>query len=74
MLNYVTHLERSVSSEHYSTAQTLSLSKAGRSLLVRYELDGMTNEATKQHIATLTTNCFWRYTPIMQVTKPDQPR
>ena len=74
MLNYVTHLECSVLSENYSTDQILSLFKASRSLLVLYELDGMRNEAMTHHIATLITNCFWRYTPILQVTKPDQPR
>ena len=73
MSNYFTHLECSVSSEHYSTAQILSLSKASRPLLVRYDLNGMRNEVSKQNIATSTINCFWRYMPMPQVTKPHQP-
>ena len=71
MSNYVTHLECSVSGEHYSTGQILSLSKAGRPLFVRYDLDGMRNEVSKQDIAASTANGFWRYAPIMQVTKPE---
>ena len=38
---FVTHLECSLTGEHYRADTLQTLSKAGRPLLVRYDLDGV---------------------------------
>ena len=37
--NFVTHLECSLNGDHYEAGQLHNLSKAGKPLLVRYDLD-----------------------------------
>ena len=71
MSNYVTHLECSISGDHYPAGQIHGLSKAGRPLLVRYDLERMRNEVSKQDIAASSANGFWRYASMLPVTKPE---
>ena len=71
MSNYVTHLECSISGDHYPAGQIHGLSKAGRPLLVRYDLERMRNEVSKQDIAASSANGLWRYAPMLPVTKPE---
>jgi threonine synthase len=71
MSNYVTHLECSISGDHYPAGQIHGLSEAGRPLLVRYDLERMRNEVSKQDIAASSANGFWRYAPMLPVTKPE---
>jgi threonine synthase len=70
MATYVTHLECSISGETYPAGQIHGLSKAGRPLLVRYDLERMKQEVTPDQIAGSTANGFWRYAPMLPVTKP----
>ena len=71
MSNYVTHLECSISGEHYPAGHIHGLSKAGRPLVVRYDLDRMRNEVSKQDIAASTANGFWRYAPMLVTARVD---
>lgn len=71
MTNYVTHLECSISGKHYPAGQIHGLSEAGRPLLVRYDLDRMKGDVTKEMIANSPANGFWRYAPMLPVTKPE---
>ena len=71
MSNYVTHLECSISGDHYPAGQIRGLSEAGRPLLVRYDLERMRNEVSKQDIAASSANGFWRYASMLPVTKPE---
>ena len=71
MSNYVTHLECSISGDHYPAGQIHGLSEAGRPLLVRYDLERMRNEVSKQDIAASSANGFWRYASMLPVTKPE---
>ena len=52
---FVTHLECSATGEHYPADQIHHLSKAGKPLLVRYDLGGVLNEAAQRAIADKAT-------------------
>jgi threonine synthase len=65
---FVTHLECAMQGDHYSADQIHNLSKAGKPLLVRYDLAGVkkvfTKDALKQRPADL-----WRYREMLPVRK-----
>lgn len=71
MKNYVTHLECSMTGKHYPAGQVHGLSDVGRPLLVRYDLDKMRAEISKEDIAASKANGFWRYAPMLPVTKAE---
>lgn len=57
---FVTHLECSMSGEHYPANQVHGLSKAGKPLLVRYDLERLGKAVTKKELAKRPGG-FWRY-------------
>src|SRR3954464_7862020 len=65
---FVTHLECAMEGDHYPADQIHNLSKAGKPLLVRYDLPGvrkaLTKDALKQRPADL-----WRYREVLPVRK-----
>src|ERR1700737_3187910 len=65
---FVTHLECAMEGDHYAADQVHNLSKAGKPLLVRYDLAGvkkaLTKDALKQRPADL-----WRYREMLPVRK-----
>src|SRR6202007_2163853 len=67
---FVTHLECSLTGERYPADTLQTLSKAGRPLLVRYDLDGvrraLPRDALRQRPQTL-----WRYRELLPVTRPE---
>jgi len=71
MTDYVTHLECSISGKSYPAGKVHGLSDEGRPLLVRYDLDRMKREIGKDDIASSTANGFWRYAPMLPVTKAE---
>ncbi len=71
MTNFVTHLECSLTGKIYESGKVHGLSEAGRPLLVRYDLDRMRAELRKEDIANSKANGFWRYAPMLPVTKPE---
>ena len=66
--NFVTHLECSLTGEKYEAGIPQGLSKAGRPLLVRYDLDKMASAITKEAIEAREGG-FWRYREFLPVTK-----
>ena len=50
---FVTHLECSLTGERYDAGQVHNLSRAGKPLLVRYDLDGIAGTLTKAKLASL---------------------
>ena len=48
---FVTHLECSLTGERYEAGQVHGLSKAGRPLLVRYDLDALRRQLRKEDLA-----------------------
>jgi len=63
---YVTHLECSISGETYPAGQVHGLSREGRPLLVRYDLQAVSNALSKDMLAGRTEG-FWRYRELLPV-------
>ena len=68
--NFVTHLECSLTGEKYEAGIPQGLSKAGRPLLVRYDLDKIASAITKEEIEAREGG-FWRYREFLPVTKSE---
>jgi threonine synthase len=65
---FVTHLECSLTGEHYPADTLQGLSKAGKPLLVRYDLDALAKAVTKDDIARRAPE-FWRYREFLPVRR-----
>lgn len=63
---FVTHLECSMTGERYEADQLHGLSRAGRPLLVRYDLDGVKRALTKEALAERPAD-LWRYRELLPV-------
>jgi threonine synthase len=63
---FVTHLECSLTGERYPADQLHGLSRAGRPLLVRYDLEGVREALTKETLATRPAD-LWRYRELLPV-------
>ncbi len=58
---FVTHLECSMTGQHYEADRVHGLSEVGRPLLVRYDLDGLGRAITKEALAARREGGFWRF-------------
>lgn len=67
---FVTHLECSLTGEHYPADTLQGLSKAGKPLLVRYDLEALGKAVTKDHIAARIPE-FWRYREFLPVRRAE---
>jgi threonine synthase len=67
---FVTHLECSLTGEHYPADQVHGLSAAGRPLLVRYDLTGLSRAVGKADIAGRQGG-FWRYREFLPVRRTE---
>jgi threonine synthase len=65
---FVTHLECSYTGERYETDRVHNLSKAGKPLLVRYDLDGMRKALSKDVLAHRPAD-LWRYRELLPVRR-----
>ena len=65
---FVSHLECSLTGERYEAGQVHGLSKAGRPLLVRYDLDALGGQLRKEDLAPRDGG-FWRYREFLPVTQ-----
>jgi threonine synthase len=65
---FVTHLECSATGEHYPADQPHNLSKAGKPLLVRYDLAGVRKALSKDALAQRPPD-LWRYRELLPVRK-----
>src|SRR5262249_9113592 len=63
---FVTHLECSETGEHYAADQVHNLSRAGKPLLVRYDLPGVKKALTKATLAERPPD-LWRYRELLPV-------
>jgi threonine synthase len=63
---FVTHLECSQTGEHYPADRVHNLSRAGKPLLVRYDLGGVRKALTKEALAARPPD-FWRYRELLPV-------
>jgi threonine synthase len=65
---FVTHLECSYTGERYPADEVHGLSRAGKPLLVRYDLDGVRKALTKEALAQRPPD-FWRYRELLPVRR-----
>ena len=65
---FVTHLECSMTGEHYAADEIHNLSRAGKPLLVRYDLDGVKKALSRDELAARPAN-LWRYRELLPVRR-----
>ena len=65
---FVTHLECAMEGDHYPADQIHNLSKAGKPLLVRYDLAGVKKALTKDALAERPAD-MWRYREMLPVRR-----
>ncbi|MET0309890.1 MAG: threonine synthase [Sphingomonas sp.] len=65
---FVTHLECSMTGERYEADQLHGLSRVGRPLLVRYDLEGVKAALTKDELAQRPAD-LWRYRELLPVRR-----
>ena len=68
MTCYVSHLECSVTGERYVAGEVHSISDAGKPLLVRYDLERLGSEVSREIIENSKEPGFWRYSPLLPVS------
>jgi threonine synthase len=67
---FVTHLECSLTGERYPADALQNLSKAGRPLLVRYDLDGIRRALPRETLGA-RPQTLWRYRELLPVRRPE---
>jgi len=67
---FVSHLECSLTGERYPADRLHGLSKAGRPLLVRYDLDGV-RQALPRAALGQRPQTLWRYRELLPVRRPE---
>jgi threonine synthase len=67
---FVTHLECSLTGERYPADTLAGLSRAGRPLLVRYDLDGVRRALPRATLAE-RPQTLWRYRELLPVRRPE---
>ena len=67
--SFVTHLECSMTGERYEADVLQGLSKVGRPLLVRYDLDGVRGAMTKDVLASRPAD-LWKYRELLPARLP----
>jgi threonine synthase len=67
---FVTHLECSLTDERYPADTLQTLSKAGRPLLVRYDLDGIRRALPRERLVD-RPQTLWRYRELLPVRRPE---
>lgn len=67
---FVTHLECSLTGERYEADQLHGLSRAGRPLLVRYDLDGVRAALAKDALTARRTD-LWRWRELLPVRRTE---
>jgi len=67
---YVSHLECSITGKKYEANKIHGLSDAGRPLLVRYNLEKLKNEISREEISNSRVDGLWRYSPLLPVANP----
>jgi threonine synthase len=68
--SFVTHLECSATGERYAADEIHNLSRAGKPLLVRYDLDGVKKALSKDELAERPPD-LWRYRELLPVRRKE---
>ena len=65
---FVTHLQCAATGEHHAADQIHNLSRAGKPLLVRYDLDGVRKSLNKEALGRRPLD-LWRYRELLPVRR-----
>jgi len=68
--NFVTHLECSLTGERYEAGVVQGLSKAGRPLLLRYDLEALARAVSKEEMARRDGG-FWKWREFLPVRRSE---
>ncbi|MCK5042006.1 MAG: threonine synthase, partial [Sphingomonadales bacterium] len=68
--NFVTHLECGLDGDTYEAGVVHGLSKAGRPLLVKYDLEAVKNSVSKADLLSRPVD-MWRFRELLPVTKTE---
>jgi threonine synthase len=68
--SFVSHLECSLTGERYEADRLHGLSRAGKPLLVRYDLDGIRRALPRESLAA-RPQTLWRYREMLPVRRPE---
>ncbi len=68
MTCYVSHLECSVTGKKYKAGEVHTFSEVGKPLIVRYDLERLGSEVSRNDIENSTEPGFWRYSPLLPVS------
>lgn len=68
---FVSHLECSLTGKTYEAGKVHELSEAGRPLLVRYDLDAIKKNVSRESVENSKEAGFWRYEQLLPVTKKE---
>ncbi len=71
MNKFITHIECSLTQEKYPKDTVLELSNAGRPLLVKYDLNAMSDSITKEEFKDSPLPGFWRYYPLLPISNQE---
>ena len=68
MTCYVSHLECSATGKKYKAGEVHTFSDVGKPLIVRYDLERLGSEVSRNDIENSTEPGFWRYSPLLPVS------
>ena len=68
--SFVTHLECAMTGERHEADQVHNLSRAGKPILVRYDLEGIRKRLTKETLAARPPD-LWRYREMLPVRRAE---
>jgi threonine synthase len=71
MNKFITHLECSLTQEKYPKDRVLELSNAGRPLLVKYDLNALSDSINKEEFKESPLPGFWRYYPLLPISNQE---
>lgn len=71
MNKFITHLECSLTQKKYPKDRVLELSNAGRPLLVKYDLEALSDTLTKEEFKESPLPGFWRYYPLLPISNQE---
>ena len=68
---FTSHLECGAAGDIYPADELHGLSKAGKPLLVRYDLEALGKAVSKEALAARTEGGFWRYREFLPVRRTE---
>ena len=68
---YVSHLECSYTGKQLEIGGVRTVSESGNPLLVRYDLDRMGMEVSREDIGSSSEPGFWRYSPLLPIEREE---